>query len=349
MGKAASCVYFFGTDNFAWIEDFNIKQYQEFKEQFTKSSKNRAFLDACRAIENHIANPTEGVGSGTADKKSEEEYEKLKEDKKPVSAKKPKKEVKRTPTERKRRPSASGSESGSTPIRKKTKNNVESNNHSPIANHHTSPRKSGLSRILDQPATVQRPDTPPLDVGRVTQTLKEKNVQPSSSKFGFLGLGIMGSGMVKNLLNSGHKVIVWNRTTEKMVFGNCGVLQEMTSTKGFVEMTGIDAETSQDIADAITGKGGRYLETQIQGSKVQAEEGMLVLLAAGDRTLFDDCKSCFQAMGKSSFFLGEVGCASKMNLVLQLMMGVAVAGVAEGMALADRAGLQQRDVLEILE
>jgi hypothetical protein len=47
--------------------------------------------------------------------------------------------------------------------------------------------------------------------------------------------------------------------------------------------------------------------------------------------------------------IGEVGSASKMNLVLQLMMGVAVAGVAEGMALADRAGLQQRDVLEIFE
>jgi 3-hydroxyisobutyrate dehydrogenase-like beta-hydroxyacid dehydrogenase len=104
---------------------------------------------------------------------------------------------------------------------------------------------------------------------------------------------------------------------------------------------------------------------------------MLVILAAGDRTLFDDCQSCFQAMGKHSFFLGndsyflflwrctsnkvcfvffvvciiigEVGSASKMNLVLQLMMGVAVAGVAEGMALADRAGLQQRDVLEIFE
>ena len=50
----------------------------------------------------------------------------------------------------------------------------------------------------------------------MTQTLKEKNVQPSSLKFGFLGLGIMGSGIVKNLLNSGHKVIVWNRTTEKV-------------------------------------------------------------------------------------------------------------------------------------
>ena len=59
-------------------------------------------------------------------------------------------------------------------------------------------------------------DTPPLDVERMTQTLKEKNVTASSLKFGFLGLGIMGSGMVKNLLNSGHKVIVWNRTTEKV-------------------------------------------------------------------------------------------------------------------------------------
>lgn len=46
---------------------------------------------------------------------------------------------------------------------------------------------------------------------------------------------------------------------------------------------------------------------------------------------------------------GEVGNASKMNLVLQLMAGVTLAGLAEGMALADRAGLQQKDVLEVLE
>lgn len=62
---------------------------------------------------------------------------------------------------------------------------------------------------------------------------------------------------------------------------------------------------------AITAKGGRYLEAQLQGSKVQAEEGMLVILAAGDRTLFDDCQSAFQAMGKHSFFLGKVGVVNK--------------------------------------
>jgi 6-phosphogluconate dehydrogenase len=55
-----------------------------------------------------------------------------------------------------------------------------------------------------------------LDIAGVTQTLKEKNIMPSMLKFGFLGLGIMGAGIVKNLLNSGHSVIVWNRTPEKV-------------------------------------------------------------------------------------------------------------------------------------
>lgn len=134
-----------------------------------------------------------------------------------------------------------------------------------------------------------------------------------------------------------------------MVFGNCGVLTGITSEKSYVEMTGIDAETSQDIAEAIKSKEGRYLEAQVQGSKTQAQEGTLVILAAGDRSLFDECQSCFEAMGKNSFYLGGVGNASKMNLVLQLMAGVTLAGLAESMALADRAGLQQKDVLEVLE
>ena len=59
-------------------------------------------------------------------------------------------------------------------------------------------------------------------------------------------------------------------------------------------MTGIDSETSQDIAEAISLKGGRYLEAQIQGSKTQAQDGTLVILVSGDRSLFDDCQSCFQ-------------------------------------------------------
>ena len=96
--------------------------------------------------------------------------------------------------------------------------------------------------------------------------------------------------------------------------------------QGYVEMTGIDSETSQDIAEAISLKGGRYLEAQIQGSKTQAQDGTLVILVSGDRSLFDDCQSCFQAMGKNSFYLGEVGNATKMNLVLQVTENLTISG-----------------------
>lgn len=206
----------------------------------------------------------------------------------------------------------------------------------------------------------------------VSETLKSKNINPSPLRFGFLGLGIMGGGIVKNLLNSGHKVCVWNRTLEKcrkfeeagaeimptpcdvvdnvditfscvsdpyvakeMVFGNCGVLSSssMVDGKGYVEMTSIDAETSQDIATSIIQRGGRYLEAQIQGSKNQAEEGTLIILAAGEQTLFEECQTCFEAMGKNSFYLGDVGNASKMNLILQMLAGVSVAAVAEALSL----------------
>lgn len=122
-----------------------------------------------------------------------------------------------------------------------------------------------------------------------------------------------------------------------MVFGNCGVLSARTlqEGKGYIEMTSIDCETSKDIYEGLTMRGGRYLEAQIQGSKSQAFEGTLIILAAGDRGLFEECQTCFEAMGRNSFFLGEVGNASKMNLVLQTMAGVTLAALAESMALGE--------------
>ncbi|XP_073994857.1 nucleosome-destabilizing factor [Rhodnius prolixus] len=250
---------------------------------------------------------------------------------------------------------------------------------------HSYARRGPAAHLLDRPPNITRPETPPLDLFSVSQTLLDKHITPSPLRFGFLGLGIMGSGMVKNLLNSGHRVIVWNRSPEKsrefakvgaemavtpqdvcsaaditfscvsgpkaakdMVFGNCGALREMNSTKAYVEMTNIDKETSLDIAEAVTSRGARYLEAQIQGSKAEADEGTLVILTAGDRSLYNECHSCFEAFGRSSFFLGEVGNASKMNLVIQMIAGITLAGLAEGLALADRCGLQQSDILEVI-
>nr|XP_018899890.1 PREDICTED: putative oxidoreductase GLYR1 homolog [Bemisia tabaci] len=399
--KGQHCIYFFGSKNYGYIEEPQLKPYFEFKDTLKNANKSAGFKEAVAAIELFIENKGENFNDTASLNDSEEAFNRLKESSvpdseneksakpdKPEKPKKPKKDV--TAAKIKRENSKSGA-SPSVPRKKVKSSHLDDSTYSgletsSILNHVGSPKKTPGSNLLDRPTNIIRPDTPPLDVENISQTLREKNVLPSDLKFGFLGLGIMGSGMVKNLLNSGHSVIVWNRTPDKcadfvkagaeqgmtpsdvvqvaditfscvadpqaakdMVFGNCGVLPEMNPNKGYVEMTGIDAETSQDIADAILGKGGRYLEAQVQGSKVQAEEGTLVLLAAGDRQLFDECQSCFIAMSKNSFYLGEVGNASKMNLVLQMMAGVTIAGLAEGMALADRAGLQQKDVLEVMQ
>lgn len=91
-----------------------------------------------------------------------------------------------------------------------------------------------------------------------------------------------------------------------------------------------------------------------------------MILTAGDNSLFVDCQSCFQAMGKSSLFFGEVGTASKVYLIMQLMqgnfsnktlcglhylvgwlLGISLVGLAEGLVLADRCGISGKDIINI--
>lgn len=243
------------------------------------------------------------------------------------------------------------------------------------------PRPSRAARaIIDRPMDVfSKPDENDLDVATVSDTLKSKNITASKNKFGFIGLGIMGSGIVKNLLNSGHEVCVYNRTHDKTskfkgvgakvmltpsdvvefaditfscvsdpkalketIFGRFGVASSTVDNvrgKGFVEMTTIDADTSRDIESALTDIGMNYLEAQIHGTKAQAEEGKLIILAAGDKVLFDSCQTCFEAMGKNSFFVGETGNATKMNLVIQTLTGITIAGLADSITLGERKAL----------
>lgn len=137
-----------------------------------------------------------------------------------------------------------------------------------------------------------------------------------------------------------------------MVIGNCGVIHQAgdehsLAGKGYVEMTSIDPDTSKDICNIIESKGGRYVEAQMQGSKKQAEVGSLIILAAGDKSLFEDCQTCFKAIGKTAFYLGDVGSATKMNLCLNMAMGIGLAGLAESLVLTERCGLSCKDFLDI--
>lgn len=170
---------------------------------------------------------------------------------------------------------------------------------------------------------------------------------------------------MKHLLNSNHKVVIWNSDPSKLkqmgaqlattpwevvekadiifsCFSDASASKDAAGVfasnqhfdgKGYVEMTELDADTSNDIANAINGKGGRYLEAQIQGSRDQAEESTSLILAAGDKTLFIDCHSCFKSVAKTAYFLGDVGNASNMNMVLESIKGTMLANLANSLDL----------------
>ncbi|KAH6810898.1 glyoxylate reductase 1 [Perilla frutescens var. frutescens] len=205
-------------------------------------------------------------------------------------------------------------------------------------------------------------------------------------EIGFLGLGIMGKAMSMNLLRHGFKVTVWNRTLSRcdelvehgatigetpaavikkckytiamlsdpaaalsVVFDKDGVLEQISSGKGYVDMSTVDAETSSKISEAITSKGGHFLEAPVSGSKKPAEDGQLVVLAAGEKALYDAALPFFDVLGKKSFFLGQVGNGAKMKLVVNMTMGSMMNAFSEGLVLADKSGLNPQTLLDVLD
>ncbi len=205
-------------------------------------------------------------------------------------------------------------------------------------------------------------------------------------KFGFIGLGIMGSAMAANLLKGGFEVMVWNRSpgkalelvalgakrletpqavveacqitfamladpaaAEAVCFGKYGVLDGLDHGKGYVDMSTVDAATTKKIAAAVTARGGRFLEAPVSGSRKPAEEGTLVILAAGDRSLYDEALPGLEMMGKKVLFLGEVGNGANMKLVVNMIMGGMMAAFCEGMVLGGKVGLAAIDILDVLD
>ncbi|OEL32527.1 Glyoxylate/succinic semialdehyde reductase 1 [Dichanthelium oligosanthes] len=214
---------------------------------------------------------------------------------------------------------------------------------------------------------------------------------------GFLGLGIMGKAMAANLLRHGFRVTVWNRTLAKcqelvalgatvgetpaavvakcrytiamlsdpsaalsVVFDKDGVLEQIGEGKGYVDMSTVDAATSSKIFEGVKQKGGAFVEAPVSGSKKPAEDGQLVILAAGDKTLYDDMVPAFDVLGKKSFFLGEIGNGAKMKLVVNMIMGsisllsiitsiLMMNSLSEGLCLADKSGLSPQTLLDVLD
>eukprot|EP00197_Chlamydomonas_leiostraca_P011313 CAMPEP_0202865804 /NCGR_PEP_ID=MMETSP1391-20130828/6361_1 /ASSEMBLY_ACC=CAM_ASM_000867 /TAXON_ID=1034604 /ORGANISM="Chlamydomonas leiostraca, Strain SAG 11-49" /LENGTH=322 /DNA_ID=CAMNT_0049545681 /DNA_START=91 /DNA_END=1059 /DNA_ORIENTATION=- len=209
--------------------------------------------------------------------------------------------------------------------------------------------------------------------------------EPGKTKLGFAGIGIMGLAMTRNLIKAGYEVYVWNRNPAKcdplkaegakvvsspkqlaqaadytfamlsdppaaleVATGPDGIVAGLAKGKGYVDVSTVDAETSQAIAAAVRGSGAAFLEAPVSGSKKPAEDGKLIFLTAGDQALFDAVAGPLGAMGKASFFLGEVGAGANMKLVVNMIMGSMMVAFAEGLALAEQSGLKQQDLLDVL-
>jgi 3-hydroxyisobutyrate dehydrogenase-like beta-hydroxyacid dehydrogenase len=205
-------------------------------------------------------------------------------------------------------------------------------------------------------------------------------------KLGFVGLGIMGRPMALNLLRGGHELTVWNRTTAAcgplreagaavapspaavaaaaditfamladpaaalaVACGPGGIHEGLGTGGGYVDMSTVDAVTSARIAAAVAARGGRFLEAPVSGSRQPAEQGTLVILAAGDAGLYDEAAPALDLLGKKRLYLGEVGNGARMKLVVNMVMGGMMTAFCEGLTLARATGLAPADVLEVLD
>jgi len=206
------------------------------------------------------------------------------------------------------------------------------------------------------------------------------------AKYGFLGLGIMGSAIAANLVRAGFEVTVWNRTaarcaplvalgarqaaTPREVAESCditfamladpaaalatcrgedGVAAGISGGRGYVDMSTVDDATAKTIAQMISARGGRFLEAPVSGTKKPAEDGTLVILSGGDRSLYDEAAPAFDKLGKKRLFLGEVGQGARMKLVVNLVMGSMLTALGEGMALGLKGGLDGAQILDVLD
>ena len=135
----------------------------------------------------------------------------------------------------------------------------------------------------------------------------------------------------------------------EVALGDNGIASAITgSDKSIVDMSTVDAATSSKIYEAIKAKGGRFLEAPVSGSKKPAEDGALVILAAGDEDVFNEVLPLFEVMGKKSVYLGAIGNGAKMKLVVNMMLGCMTATFSEAIGLCEKSGLKRDEFFDVL-
>lgn len=205
-------------------------------------------------------------------------------------------------------------------------------------------------------------------------------------KIGFIGLGIMGKPMVKNLLKAGHEVLAYDivqKNVENVVNAgavsaasiaevakNCkliitmlpngpqvkevvlesgGILENAEKGTVLVDMSSIAPGVAKEINDSCLKKGIKMLDAPVSGGEPKAIEGTLSVMVGGDVSTFEEVKEVINAMAASIVHCGEVGAGSTVKLANQVIVALNIAAVSEAFMLSTRAGVAPEAVFDAIK
>ena len=206
------------------------------------------------------------------------------------------------------------------------------------------------------------------------------------AKIGFIGLGIMGKPMVKNLLKAGHEVVVYDvvpagvqevvaagakaAASSKAVAEQCaliitmvpnsphvkaailgpnGVMEGAKAGSLVVDMSSIDPTVSKEVGAELAKKKIRFVDAPVSGGEPKAIDGTLSIMCGGTKADFDEAFPILKCMGASVVLCGAVGAGNVTKLANQIVVALNIAGLSEAMVLASKAGVDPQLVFDAIK
>jgi len=204
-------------------------------------------------------------------------------------------------------------------------------------------------------------------------------------RIGFIGLGIMGKPMAKNLIKAGYTLVVHNRSrapveelcaqgaqgatspkevaertdvvitmlpdspdVEEVVLGPKGVIEGTREGMLFIDMSTVAPSTAIKIHDALKEKGASSLDAPVSGGEIGAKEGTLSIMVGGEREAFDRALPILKAMGRNIVLIGGPGAGQVAKACNQIIVALTIQAVAEALTLAKKCGVDPAKVREAL-
>ena len=203
---------------------------------------------------------------------------------------------------------------------------------------------------------------------------------------GFIGLGIMGKPMARNLIKAGHQLTVYDiipklvteaagfgavpgksaaevaansqvtftmvpdgPEVEAAILGSAGALEGAEPGTVIVDMSSISPLVAQKVGAACAAKGIEFLDAPVSGGEPKAIEGTLAIMVGGKKETFEKVLPLFQALGSSAALTGTVGAGNVTKLANQIMVAVNIAAMGEALVLATKAGLDPEVVFNAVK